>query len=454
MRTLVISDLHLGNGGPYDSFAGEEALPSFIDRYASEPTRILVNGDGVDFLMNEEPLELDVDRAVAQARSIAAYPGSAAVLESMGRALAAGCEVVFRLGNHDVELALAEVQEVLRGALKQPPEIAAKLRFELGDQPAIIEAGGARVLVTHGEQNDPWNCVRENDYKLLLSKSKEFRFAPGSELVKKLLNRLTAEYGLKFANLLKPDFQGATLTALAVSPTAMRLLFGGSTAKILWQLFRKSSEGFAFDDEEEDLGLAARVAAAGLTEEETQAIEAALGEATSYAGEEDEADDGPLNRARLKLARTGLSLYAKFHRGVTGRSGEAFFALDPTPDEWKEASRLAEKYKAGAVIIGHTHAARWGTKDGLVFVNTGTWISLMELPTFDAGDQVWSEFLTELRQNPRLDPARQKAARTKAKFTAALIEEDPAGGAKVSLIEWLPGQGEKTLGTASVPKTA
>ncbi|HZF51268.1 MAG TPA: metallophosphoesterase [Polyangiaceae bacterium] len=448
MRTLIISDLHLGNGGPYDSFAGEEALPAFLDRYASEPTRIIVNGDGVDFLMNEEPLELDADRAVAQARAIAAYPGSAAVLESMGRALAAGCEVIFRLGNHDVELALPEVQEVLRAALRQPPEVAAKLGFELGDQPAVIEVGGARVLVTHGEHNDPWNRV--DDYKGLLAKSGSFRFAPGSELVKRLLNRLTFEHGLKFANLLKPDFQGAALTALAVAPSAMRLLLGGSTASILWQLFRKMSGPASFD-EEPDLGLADRVAEAGLTEEETEALEAALGDgAVPFVDEE----DGPLDRARVKLARTGLKLYAKFQRTVTGREGETFFALEPTPDEWKEARRLAEKFDVGAVIIGHTHAARWGEQDGLVFVNTGTWISLMELPPFDAGNEVWSDFLEELGRNPRLDPAKQKVARTTARFTAALVEDNPGGGAKVSLVQWLPGEGLKDLGSATIPKRA
>lgn len=448
MRTLIISDLHLGNGGPYDSFAGEEALPAFIDLYAKKPTRLLVNGDGVDFLMNEEPLELDSARAASQARAIVDYPGSAAVLESMGRALAAGCEVIFRLGNHDIELALPEVQEVLREALKQPREVAAKLRFELGDQPAIIEAGGARVLVTHGEHNDPWNRV--DNYNELLSKSNVFRFAPGSELVKKLLNRLTFEHGLKFANLLKPDFQGATLTALAVAPAAMRLLLGGSTASILWQLFRKMSGPASFV-EEEDLGLADRVAEAGLTEEETEALENALGNGPTMYNEE---EDGPLARARVKLAKTGLRIYAKFHRGITGRSGEAFFALDPTPDEWKEARRLADKFNAGAVIIGHTHAARWGAKDDMVFVNTGTWISLMELPSFDADDEVWSDFIAELRQNPRLDPAKQRIARTTARFTAALIEESPAGGASVSLIEWQPGEGQKSLGSALVPKRA
>lgn len=449
MRTLIISDLHLGNGGPYDSFMGDEALPALLDQFAGEPGRILVNGDGVDFLMNEEPLELDVERAVGQARAITAFRGSAAVLEAMGRALAGGSEVVFRLGNHDVELALPEVQEVIRAALKQPPEVAARLTFELGDEPAIIEEGGARVLVTHGEHNDPWNRV--DDYKGLLAKSTSFRFAPGSELVKKLLNRLTNEHRLRFANLLKPDFQGAALTALAVAPSAVKLLLGGSTARILWQLFRKMSGPASFDDDE-DLGLADRVAKAGLTEEETEALEAALGDAPSAFPEDD--DEGPLGRARLKLARTGLSLYARFQRGVTGRAGEAFFALEPTPEEWKEARRLADKFNAGAVVIGHTHAARWGQKDGLVFANTGTWIALMELPPYAAGDEAWMDFLAELRENPRLDPARQKVARTTSRFTAVLIEGSPEGGAKLSLVEWVPGAGLTSLGSAAVPKSA
>jgi UDP-2,3-diacylglucosamine pyrophosphatase LpxH len=449
MRTLIISDLHLGNGGPYDSFAGETALPALIDTYAGAGTRIFVNGDGVDFLMNEEPLELDGGRAVSQVREIAAYPPSAAVLESMGRALAAGSEVIFRLGNHDVELALPEVQEILRAALKQPPAVAAKLTFQLGDEPAIFEVGGARILVTHGEHNDAWNRV--DDWKGLLAKSKKFRFAPGSELVKKLLNPLTRDYKLKFANLLKPDFQGATLTALAVAPNAMKVLLGKATASIVWQLFRKMSGPAAFE-EEEDLGLADRVKEAGLSEEEQSAIEEFLGDGPASFAEDDEGS--PFSKARVKMARAGLKLYAGLQRGLSGKAGDEFFSLNPTPDEWKEAERLSKKFAAGAVIIGHTHAARWGQKDGLVFANTGTWIWLMQLPPFDAGDDVWANFLAELRTNPRLDPARQKVARTMARFTAVELAENPSGGADVSLIEWIPGEGPRSLGQTTVPKSA
>jgi UDP-2,3-diacylglucosamine pyrophosphatase LpxH len=108
MQTLIISDLHLGNGGPYDVFEGGEALPSLLDRLSEAPLRVLVNGDGVDFLMNDDHLELDVARAVAQARAIVDNPESAAVLRSFGRVLARGGEVTIRLGNHDVELAFPE----------------------------------------------------------------------------------------------------------------------------------------------------------------------------------------------------------------------------------------------------------------------------------------------------------------------------------------------------------
>lgn len=447
MRTLIISDLHLGNGGPYDSFAGGEALPAFIEGYCAPGVRIFVNGDGVDFLMNEDPLELELDRAVAQARSIVAYPPSAAVLKSMGRALAAGAEVIFRLGNHDVELALPEVQDILRGALGQAPEVAAKLVFQLGDEPAIFEVGGARVLVTHGEHNDPWNRV--DDYKGLLAKSKKFKFAPGSELVKKLLNPLTNIHRMKFANLLKPDFQGATLTALAVAPTAMKVLLQGATASIMWQLFRKSSGPSSFADEmEEDMGLAERVQEAGLSEEEQNAVEEFLGEGAASFAEDDE--EGAFGKARMKMARAGLKLYAGIQRGITGKAGDDFFTLDPSPEEWKEAERLAKKYNVCAVVIGHTHAARWGQKNGVVFANTGTWIWLMKLPPFDAGDGVWADFLAELRTNPRLEPERQKNAKTMARFTAVELDEHPSGGAKIALLEWIPGEGLRSLGSSIV----
>ena len=51
------------------------------------------------------------------------------------------------------------VQATLRAHLGQPDAVRAKLQFQRGNEPAIIDAGGARILITHGEQNDEWNKV-------------------------------------------------------------------------------------------------------------------------------------------------------------------------------------------------------------------------------------------------------------------------------------------------------
>jgi predicted phosphodiesterase len=383
---------------------------------------------------------------VEQARAIVLAKESAGVLRAFGRVLASGGEVVIRLGNHDVELALPEVQSVLRGALDQPKAVADRLVFQLGDAPAIVAVGGARILVTHGEHNDAWNQV---DYGRLTSGG-GYKYASGSMLVKQLMNPITREHGMRFVNLLKPDFQGGALTALAVAPSAMKVLFQKASVHIAWQLFRKAGMAASFGDEEEDLGLAGRVAEAGLDSEESEVLLAALGDGPSSFAEE---DDGVLSRASLKLARAGLKLYAGVQRRLSGQTGDQYFRLDPDPAEWKDAERLARKFKAGAVVIGHTHAARWKHDSGLLFANTGTWIWLMQLPPFDAGDETWADFITELRQNPQLLPGRQRHARTVQRFTAVLAEPLAGGTATMSLVEW-DGSALHTLGTALVPQAS
>ncbi|QRK10610.1 hypothetical protein JQX13_11275 [Archangium violaceum] len=62
---------------------------------------------------------LETERAVRQARALTAWPSTANVFAALGRILSRGGEVIIRLGNHDIELALAEVQEVFREALRQ-----------------------------------------------------------------------------------------------------------------------------------------------------------------------------------------------------------------------------------------------------------------------------------------------------------------------------------------------
>ncbi len=452
MRTVVLSDLHLGNGQGHDIFAGAQALPAFLDTLTREPTRVVLNGDSVDFLMNEAPLELQVERAVAQARALVAAAPTAAVLEALGRVLAAGGEVVLRLGNHDVELALAEVQAVLRQALGQPPEVAQRLDFQRGDAPWVLEVGGARVLLAHGEQNDNWNKV---DYSRLPGPGAPagadpagYRYSAGSLLVKNLLNPLKRQYGMRFADLLMPDFQGAVLAALAVNPGAVRLAFQGASLSMGWQLLRRSLGPMTFssDEPEPELGLAERVEDCGLSVEERQALEELSGGGFLHFSD----DDSALQSAREKLGRGALRAYARLHRLAAGEASERYFDLEPTQGEWEEARRLARKFRASAVLIGHTHAARWRQEEGLLYVNSGTWIWLMRLPSPEAPDTVWADFLRELQRNPRLDSEHARLACLEQRFTAVVCSPHAQGGAEVSLVEWRQPSGLQVLGSTRV----
>ncbi|MFY1829953.1 hypothetical protein ACN47A_28820 [Myxococcus fulvus] len=453
MRTVVLSDLHLGNGQGYDIFAGAEALPAFLETLAHVPTRVVLNGDSVDFLMNDDPLGLEVARAVEQARALVAAPPTAAVLEALGCVLAADGEVVIRLGNHDVELALAEVQAVFRCALRQPWRVARRLVFQRGDVPWVLEEGGTRVLLAHGEQHDPWNEV---DHARLPGPgapegvvASGYRYSAGSLLVKQLLNPLKRRYGMRFLDLLMPDFQGALLAALAVNPAAVKLVFQRSSLHMGWHLLRRSVSALAFEleDSELELGLAQRVAGAGLTLEEQQALAELCGVGQVHFADEDAA----LERAQQKLLRCALELYARGHRCIAGDAGERCFDLAPRRGEWDEACRLARTYRAGVVLLGHTHAARWRQDEGLLYANTGTWTWVMRLPAPEAPASVWADFLQELQRNPALVPEHQRLARLEQRFTAVVLGPHAQGGAEVSLVEWRPSGGLWALASTQVP---
>ena len=440
-RTIVVSDLHLGSGGLYDIFAGGEALPRFIRQHAATGTTIILNGDSVDFLMNEDPLELDEARAVSQAERTFSATETQGVLHALGDVLAAGGDVVVRLGNHDIELALSAVQAAFRMGLGQPQDIAARLRFERGDKPGMIEVGGARILIGHGEQSDPWNKV---DYPHLpgpgapqSADAGSFRYAAGSRLVKTIMNPLKRVYGLRLIDLIKPDFQGGVLTALAVSPTAVKEVWKGSTLSLLWQLKTSQDGPSTFADEDESFGLGPAIAKAGLSDEE-QASMAALFADVDDGPASFDADPSVTQSAQLKLARAGLRAYAGAQKRLAGTAGDRFYQFDPDEDEWGEARRLAQKFGAQAVIFGHTHAARFRQDAELAYLNTGTWIRLLRLPAPDADDGEWADFLTLARKNPQLDPNKGPMVPIFTRFTAAVIEPAAQGGAQLSLVEWTP----------------
>src|SRR5687768_9187232 len=91
-RLVVVSDLHVGNGGDYDIHGGKLGeLGTFLKRFAGAGTTIVCNGDSFDFLMNTDAIdEMKVAVAVEQAKAIVSAPVTKSALNALGAHLASG----------------------------------------------------------------------------------------------------------------------------------------------------------------------------------------------------------------------------------------------------------------------------------------------------------------------------------------------------------------------------
>jgi UDP-2,3-diacylglucosamine pyrophosphatase LpxH len=395
MNTLVISDLHMGNGGSYDIFAGEAELPKLLATFRDGSVHVVLNGDTFDFLLNDDSLGLQPGRAEKQARDIVGYSGTAAVLTKLGDIAKAGGRVTFISGNHDLEIGLPSVQALIVKGMGAP---ASGVAFHVGDEPLVLATGAGSVLVAHGEKADDWNRFVHKDVR---PDEATFRYPPGSKLVKSILNRAKKDHGLRFADLLKPDFSGAVLAALAVKPSVVSEIAKQDTGKLLYQLVRRKTgtpDALVEIPTGTPLG-ASPLEEAELTDEEQLALEALtddIDHPEGFIGEQ------TLKRALAKVGTAALKAYASAHRFIAGDSAAAYFSLEPDEAEWKAAGALGDQYQTRFVVAGHTHSARWARSNSFGYLNTGTWIHLMRLPAKTAGADEWAAFLNLLKKDPGL----------------------------------------------------
>jgi hypothetical protein len=131
----------------------------------------------------------------------------------------------------------------------------------------------------------------------------------------------------------------------------------------------------------------------------------------------------------------GCKLYAAAQRSP-GATGDSYFDLAPEEGEWTRRVGWRPSTTADAVVLGHTHAARFRSEPGLTYVNTGTWIYLMRLPAADAPIEAWEEFLGQCRANPALDPTAGPCPALISRPTGLVIDPDPAGGVHMQLLEF------------------
>lgn len=396
MRTLVLSDLHLGYGATAGVFAGTGALPELIAHLADRPLRVVLNGDTFDFSALGEQLESDPESAAQQVRAIADEPANAPVFAALGRVLRGGGALLLRAGEDDRELGLPPVQDGLRRVLGASDR--ADLVFQSEPGPALLVVGGARIAVIHD----------------LEARS---RASAGRSIARRLTGPLRRQFGMEMVDLFKPDAFAGALAALAVNPTAAKLLFSAEPAGRVWPaLAGHSSEDPRLAE------LAAIFGAAELGAHERELLIAALDPEAAIGC--DPRDAWLFDQARINLLRAALRRSPV--RGAAAR-----------PEAWAAALRLARESSAQAVLAGYTHEPCFRSADGLAYVNTGAWVwSLAQT----SDETACARLLSTWQRNPRIDARRREPA-LEASLSAGLIEPQAGGGATLSLAEWVPGHG-------------
>jgi UDP-2,3-diacylglucosamine pyrophosphatase LpxH len=413
MRTTlyVISDLHLGgapgdNGQPGFQICpprNQARLAQFINGLPGPgpdaDVRLVLAGDIVDFLAEEQFEVFTADRHAARAK----LEHIIAITRPVWTALKdfvvqRGGALTLMLGNHDLELCLPGVRQLLLDTIG-----TGRVEFLYDNQAYTCGS----VLIEHGNRFDEWNAVPHGAlrrFRSQLSRGETpspFPALPGSQLVVEVMNRLKNDYS--FVDLLKPETAGV-LPILAA--------LGAGSLRSIWQGFQKYCQTFAVDFDEHRVPVDETYI--GARENADQAL-FDLAEDIALGGEGTQV--GAITDV-LTGARDAVSAKVReYHRGalfkaLRGRAESHRLAFDVEQEIAIYATPARQAVQAGyqVVVYGHTHLVKrvpLGDQRGPlpVYMNTGTWADLIRVP-----DAVWAadeeaarlalrEFVTDLESD-------------------------------------------------------
>lgn len=215
--TLIVSDLHMGDGQPGDDFVyDKDQFVKFLRCQLATPEgqkgeiELIINGDFLEFVqVNPEAYTLKSDRYwCSEAESLAkldcilrGHPKVFAALKEFQQGGAGQNRVTLFAGNHDVDLYWDGVQKGLRDA-------AGELNIELGK--VWYQRYRDRLWVSHGhlfKSIDPANNFVHWDeprrQPAADSEPRRLEMCPGTLFVVRFVNLLEARY--PFADNLHPE---------------------------------------------------------------------------------------------------------------------------------------------------------------------------------------------------------------------------------------------------------
>lgn len=399
----AVSDLHLGGALGRQIFDQGPLLAGTIDRLRERApdarVGLVLNGDIVDFLAAPGAMYLDPFGAVTKLEAILADPAFRPVWEALARFVRApNRTLTLGLGNHDVELALPDVQERLLHAIcGDSLEARARVRIAMDGSGYSCVVGARRVLCVHGNEVDPWNVVDHGALHHVIRSLRQASDVPpwepnaGTRLVIDVMNEIKRNFPM--VDLLKPETKPLVGVLLALDPSSLGALKRFATIAVRLGVQRMRSHVLG----EESATLSEEAALAALLHREKAPDTAATADATRAAQMLDEVEQLYREGTRaLDLSPAGetLGFGALVADVMMGRdpsknlrdslqgwlAGDKTFAIE-TEDDVSRGLDARVGPSVDFVVAGHTHLARaLKRKRGPgYYFNSGTWVRLIRL---------------------------------------------------------------------------
>ncbi|GAB6040474.1 metallophosphoesterase [Endothiovibrio diazotrophicus] len=490
----AISDLHLGGEEGFQIFTEGKRLAKTIERichdFPERETALVLNGDVVDFLAEAPACYLDTTGALKKLRRIYLdEPKFRPVWSALEQFVATEKRhLIFVLGNHDVELALPEVQEWLAARLSQNSAAArGRLRFHTHGSGFSCMVGDRRVLCLHGNEIDDWNVVDFHSLsKILRSLNRgvhppEWDANAGTRLVVDVMNKVKARYPM--VDLLKPETKAVVpiLTTLDLPRDVVLAL--GHILRVMgalgWDAARRRM-GFLATERELEAN------PQDPHPNEYQSVNRLLDdimqrEAGGKSGEDallaafralEQDDNDPLALAEWSETRQlgafdwVRDLFRQQTRKEVMRKGLRIWLKENLLDDFSFDTRVADDNDKALMelagpdvhflIAGHSHLRRALPRSVRgAYYNTGTWAQLIRIPPEVLDDQDAFDRLYQDLQAPNLSAlgaARLPNAKPLLIIqpTVACIEPTPDGMTRGKLCNAEPdGQRQTLRGTES-----
>jgi UDP-2,3-diacylglucosamine pyrophosphatase LpxH len=394
-RLWVLSDLHLTPPGEQCVFVAHEALVSLIDHLTETPPAqpqnwLVLNGDVFDHLQipgyDALSLPLAVQRTGQMLDALDAEPRERNVVQALRRFVACGHRLSCMPGNHDAELNLAPVQQLLSARLGSTtvlPTWTSEWR---------LEVAGHRVVGRHGQYDDAFNAI--GSAQMLRAQEAgdaSVPLPPGSRLVLEVINpfrRAKSANGVRrfpFIDAL-PNDHAVLLAIMLLDPrlAGRRLpaaLGIGAAALVRKALMASGLRG-------QQLGGAGtqtpQVAATDWMDVLGRELTGAVADEHAIAAAEIEHEVDAYFAGAVAADGSGAQTLASSVGGVRGLLLRALArALGNARTSFQSslvdalARDTIDTWGRGQVALaGHTHAARCilGASGTGSYINTGTWI--------------------------------------------------------------------------------